>query len=81
MILWKKNIFKNAAWDQYFRVRVANFEPLYMCFRVIFFQRAFRMALKGFLFNIKGFLQHAKESRGVLRQASKQAGKQAQERA
>ena len=26
----KKYIFKNAAWDQYFRVRVANFEPLYL---------------------------------------------------
>ena len=26
----EKNIFENAAWDQYFRVRVANFEPLYL---------------------------------------------------
>ena len=37
---------------------------------VIFFHRALRIALKG-------FLQHSKESRGVLRQASKQAGRQA----
>ena len=26
----EKYIFNNAAWDQYFRVRVANFEPSYL---------------------------------------------------